>query len=194
MQPYEDNRDPAVPPEVERRLRGLSQPGPGGDAYVIPPPPARTGPDVSGVGARVVETGGRVADAGLAAVAHFAIFFGFLGVGFLLSVAISVGIWLYSRRSPFVAYQAEQAGCYQVFVLVFNLGCAALLGVFLAGQIYWGWTWAGTAAALLIVFFIAWFPLSILYGLWGGLQVLLGRDFRYPVLGNWAARKRDRAA
>jgi hypothetical protein len=191
MQSPEDNPTPAVPPEVERRLRGLSQPGAGGDAYVIPPPPARTGPDVSGVGARVVQTGGQVADAGLAALAHFAILFGFFGVGFLITLAITVSIWLYSRRSSFVAYQAEQAGCYQAFVFAFNIGCAVLFGAFLGARVYWGWDWAGAAAGLLVVFFVAWFPISILYGAWGGLQVLLGRDFRYPYFGRRAARKRD---
>ncbi len=183
MQPYNDNPPPAVPPDLERRLRGLSQPGPADDAYLIPPPPARTGPDVGVVGSRVVQTGGRVADAGLAAMSHFAILFGFLGFGFVISLAISVGIWLYSRRSPYVEYHARQAGCYQAFVFLFNIGLAVLLGVFLAGQLYWGWTWAGGAAALLIVFFVVWFPISILYGAWGGLMVLLGRNFRYPYFG-----------
>jgi hypothetical protein len=182
MQPTDDNPPSAVPPEIEARLRGLSQPGPG-DAYVLPPPPARSGPDIGGVGSRVAETGGRVADASLAALSHFAILFGFFGVGFLLSLAISLGIWFYSRRSPYVEYHARQAGCYQAFVFVFNIGCAVLFGTLLAGQIYWGWTWAGPATTCLLVFFIAWFPISILYGAWGGLMVLLGRDFRYPYFG-----------
>jgi hypothetical protein len=183
MQPSDDNPPPAVPPDLEARLRGLSQPGATGDTYVIPPPPARSGPDVSGMGARVVETGGRVADAGLAALSHFAIVFGFFGVGFLLSLAITGIIWLRSRRSSYLAYQSQQAGCYQVFVLVFNLACAGVFGVFVAGWLYWGWTWAWTAAAVVVVFFIAWFPLSILYGIWGGVMVLMGRDFRYPYFG-----------
>ena len=72
-------------------------------------------------------------------------------------------------------------------MLVFNLGCAALLGVFLALSIYLHWEWANTAALLLILFFILWFPISILYGAWAGLLVLLGRDFRYPYFG----RKRN---
>lgn len=182
MQPT-DNPPPPVPPEIEARLRGLSQPGATGDSYLIPPPPARTGPDLGGVGARVVETGGRVADAGLAAVSHFAILFGFLGFGFLISVAITAIIWLRSRRSPYVEYHARQAGCYQAFVFVFNIALTVLFGTFLAGQIYWGWTWAGGAATYLLVFFLAWFPISILYGAWGGLMVLLGRDFRYPYFG-----------
>jgi hypothetical protein len=169
-----------IPAEVERRLRELSQPGAADSPYVLAPPPT-AGP--GGAGTRVVQTAGRAADAGMAAVAHFAILFGFLGIGFLISLAISGVIWLYSRRSPYVAFHAQQAGCYQLFLLGFNLGCAALLGVLLALNIYLHWEWAGTAALLLVVLFIAWFPISILYGAWGGLMVLMGRNFRYPYLG-----------
>ena len=181
----DENTPPAVPPDVERRLRELSQPGRATDPYVLAPPPAV--PPSATAGTRVVETAGRAADAGLAAVAHFAILFGFFGIGFLLSLAISGLIWLYSRRSPLVAFHAQQAGCYQIFVLGFNLACAGLFGAFLAMSIYLRWEWANTAALLLVLFFILWFPISILYGAWAGLMVLLGRDFRYPYFG----RKRN---
>jgi hypothetical protein len=186
----DENTPPAVPPEVERRLRELSQPGRAADPYVLAPPPAA--PPIVTTGPRVAETAGRAAGAGLAALAHFAILFGFVGIGFLLSLAISGIIWLYSRRSPEVAFHAQQAGCYQIFVLVFNLGCAVLFGVFLAMSIYLHWEWAGTAALLLVVFFVLWFPISILYGAWAGLMVLLGRDFRYPYFGRMRNLPRER--
>ena len=53
---------------------------------------------------------GRATDAGLAALAHFGIVFGLLGFGFLVSLAIDAAIWLYSRRSPYAAFQARQSG------------------------------------------------------------------------------------
>ena len=176
-----------VPPEVERQLRALSQPDRADDPYLLAPPPGRTGPDPTRIAGQATQVASRAADAGLAALSHFAILFGFLGVGFLLSIGINLAIWLYSRRSSYVAFHARQAGCYQCFVLVFNLGLAALLGVFLAAQIYLHWDWAGTAAWLIILLFIVWFPLSILYGVWAGLRVLLGNNFRYPYFGRRAA-------
>src|SRR5439155_18980109 len=54
----------------------------------------------------------------LSALAHGAIAFGLLGVGFLVSLAISAAIWLYGRRSPEVRFHSEQAGCYQCSVLL----------------------------------------------------------------------------
>src|SRR5215211_5509037 len=36
----DENPPPAVPPDVERRLRELSQPGRAADPYVLTPPPA----------------------------------------------------------------------------------------------------------------------------------------------------------
>jgi uncharacterized Tic20 family protein len=190
--PGPDDHPPAVPPDVERRLRELSQPGRTADPYVLAPPP--TAPPQTQVGTRVVETAGRAADAGLAALAHFAILFGFFGVGFLLSLAISGAIWLYSRRSPYVAFHAQQAGCYQIFVLVFNIGYWVLLGalVYVGGQLHWE---AGTITAvvtLMIGLFILWFVLSILYGAWAGLRVLLGHDFRYPYFGRARNLPRER--
>src|SRR4051812_22718982 len=62
------------------------------------------------------------ADRRVAAVAHLSIAVGvFIGVGFLLGLAINLVIWLRSRRSPFVEYHSEQAGTYQFVVFVLNI-------------------------------------------------------------------------
>src|SRR3712207_8168808 len=55
-------------------------------------------------------------DRGLAVLAHASIGFGFLGIGFLLGLAINVIIWLRSRRSSYLAVQSEQAGAYQLAI------------------------------------------------------------------------------
>src|SRR5690242_14232678 len=82
---------PPVPADVLRDVTRLSQPPPqGADPYVLAPPPAQA----------PREAGPAIHDRVLAAVAHAAIIFGFLGIGLLFSLAISVGLWLYSRSSP----------------------------------------------------------------------------------------------
>src|SRR5689334_7751649 len=82
---------PTVPSDVLREVTQLSQPpAPGADAYVLAPPPAWS-PEQQPTPAH---------DRLLAAIAHAAIIFGFLGIGFLVSLGINLGLWLYSRHSP----------------------------------------------------------------------------------------------
>ena len=125
----------------------------------------------------------------LSALAHGAIAFGLLGVGFLVSLAISAAIWLYGRRSPEVRFHSEQAGCYQCSVLLINLVWIVLLGVAGGFSIFsvinrrsdWGlegWVAVG------FILWLLWFVGSILYGLVAATLVLLGKDFKYPVIGN----------
>src|SRR5438445_9060773 len=102
----------------------------------------------------------------LSALAHGAIAFGLLGVGFLVSLAISAAIWLYGRRSPEVRFHSEQAGCYQCSVLLVNLLFVLFLGVtggfslfkVLRGESDWG---TGCLTALGLIVFLAWVVGSI---------------------------------
>ncbi len=146
----------------------------GGDAWLVPPPPPR--PPSAG-------------DRALAALAHGAIVFGFVGIGFLLALGINLGLWLYSRRSDYVGYHARQAGCYQAFVLVFNLGLAfVILLLFGFYLLYPQWTAVGALAGWLLVAGLVWFAGSILFGVAGAVLVLLGRPFAYPWLGRRGGR------
>jgi len=138
---------------------------------------------------RLRAVGGRATDATLAAVTHAAILFGLFGVGFVITLAINGGIWLYSRRSPFVAYHAQQAGCYQCFVVVVNILYLALGGTLLGvAAVYPQWGFVGPLLFVVAVTGVVWFVLSILYGVWAAVRVLLGRPFAYPVFGRLAAR------
>jgi uncharacterized Tic20 family protein len=139
------------------------------------------------------------ADRRLAAVAHLSIGFGiFIAVGFLLGLAINAVIWLRGRHSPIVSFHAEQAGTYQLVVLLTNLALAAvwIVGVFVmlgGSQLGEGMLSArqivmGLWLALLPIGII-WYVGTILYGLYGGLMVALGREFSYPVIGPWVARR-----
>ena len=168
-----------VPPEVLRQVTQLSDPGrERNDRYVIQPPPPRP-----------QSLPGHAADTSLAAVSHFAIAFGFVGIGFLLSIAINFGIWLYGKRSPYVAFHAQQAGSYQVFVLLFNVLCIVLILVLIPSPLVWGWNVLFSALGWLMIIPLAiWYVFSIIYGIWGGFRVLAGRDFRYPFFGRSGKR------
>ena len=153
---------------------------------------------------RAVWTG---SDRLLAATAHAAIGFGFLGIGFLLSLAISAVIWLVSRRSPHVSVHAEQAGTYQLCVLAVNV--VAVLGWVTASVVIFGrvvflppadasaveqaLTPVAVVLWLLVVpLFVLWYVGTIAYGLLGAVRVLLGYEFWYPIFGAWALRKQGR--
>ena len=140
----------------------------------------------------------------MATLAHAAIGFGFLGIGFLLSLAINVAIWLMSRRSPHVAIHAEQAGAYQLSVFVINVlvvvawlaASVALFGrvVFFppaeVGEIERAaWPLAVGLWLLAVPIFGVWHVASIALGLIGALRVAAGQPFWYPFWGRWARRK-----
>jgi uncharacterized Tic20 family protein len=142
------------------------------------------------------------ADRGLAVLAHASIGFGFFGIGFLLGIAINAVIWLRSRKSSYVAVQAEQAGTYQLLVLLINI---ALVLIWITALVY---VFAGDstlgpaelsvrqiAAGLwlaLIPLFLIWYAASIFYGLWAAYRVSQGKEFWYPIVGSWARRRAER--
>ncbi|MGI8587555.1 MAG: DUF4870 domain-containing protein [Chloroflexia bacterium] len=150
------------------------------DPYVLEPPPTR----------RVSDVGSRAADQALAGLAHGAIIFGFLGIGFLMSLGIAGGVWLYGRHAPYVEYHAKQAGCYQIFVLLVNILTLILIGVmFGVSLLYPQWGFAGTLAWGLLIVWACWFVGSILFGVLAAVLVLLGKPFAYPYFGRRAARR-----
>jgi uncharacterized Tic20 family protein len=138
-------------------------------------------------------------DRRIAAVAHVSIGFGVIvGVGFLLGLAINLVIWLRSKRSPFVELHAEQAGAYQLIVLLTNIVLVALgitvVVAFLADvevltrglsvkQVLMG-TWVATLPLQIV-----WFFGTIILGVYAGIVVAVGGDFSYPIIGPWARRR-----
>jgi uncharacterized Tic20 family protein len=141
----------------------------------------------------------RDADRTLAILAHASIGFGFVGIGFLLGLLINAVIWLRSRRSSYLAVQSEQAGAYQLAVLLVNVGLIAAWAFVLVYAIF-GDSELGAAqlsgrqiaAGLwlaLIPLFLVWYVGSILYGLYGATRIARGHDFWYPFFGAWARRR-----
>ena len=136
-------------------------------------------------------------------LAHASIGFGFVGIGFLLGLAINGVIWLRSRRSSFVNVHAEQAGAYQLAVFLINVTLVVVLGASGVYLIFAGSTLgpgelsspqllAGLWLALLPLALL-WYVGSIAYGLYGAWKVARGREFWYPVFGAWARRRADLA-
>lgn len=157
-------------------------------------------------GREIARRGAGVAGKGgerlLAAAAHGAIAFGFVGIGFLLSLAITAVIWLVSKKSPYVREQSDRAGRYQIFVVLANI---ALIGLWIVGFVLliylsnwqgWGaggwqgwnrldWRWFlvildGLLLLVSLPLLIAWFFGTIAYGVYAALRALRGDDFHYP--------------
>jgi uncharacterized membrane protein len=132
-------------------------------------------------------------DRTLAALAHGAIAFGIFGVTFPVALGVSAFLWLYSRRSPQVRFHAEQAGCYQCLVLLVNaifVAVLALSGGFAIFESLQGRPWQmEPLLALGFVLFGLWFVGSIVYGLVATIMVLRGKEFKYPIIGDWAKRR-----
>jgi len=140
-------------------------------------------------------------DQRIAAIAHLSIGFALIpGIGFMMGLAINAVIWLRSKRSPVVEFHAEQAGAYQLAVLLINVALVASW-IAIAGTTIGGFDWHIGSVAL-------WQPLTallclltpliavsyfgtILYGVYGGLLVAAGKEFSYPVYGPWARRRLD---
>jgi uncharacterized Tic20 family protein len=164
-------------------------------------------------GLRVAGTG---TERAMAAVSHGAIAFGFVGIGFLLSLAITAVIWLASKKSPYLQEQSDRAGRYQIYVIVVNVVAIILwlLGLALLGYLVgWEGLWNGSIQrtgglgprwiivaldALLLVIalpiFAVWYVGTILYGIYGAYRALSGHDFRYPPpFWKRGRRARDRA-
>jgi hypothetical protein len=166
----------------------------------------RAVPHPVGTTIRRVEGGGHYI---LAVLAHAGIALGFFGVGFLASLAISVLIWLFSKRSRYLYFHSEQAGLYQLLVFLINIADALiLLGL---GVLFWHIEFGPDAPApssftdllaklgaiieylmLPLLIYLVWFVGSILYGVFGAIMVAAGREFSYPWIGNYIKRKMKR--
>jgi hypothetical protein len=143
-------------------------------------------------------------DRALAVLAHAAIGFGLFGISLLVSVIISLVIWVVSRRRRHVAIHAEQAGLYQLVVFIVNVvvvvgwlaatvplfGQAILTFPFIApGGLARAPGWLVALWLLAVPLFALWYVGTIALGLIGAARVALGYPFWYPVIGPWARRK-----
>jgi uncharacterized Tic20 family protein len=104
----------------------------------------------------------------------------------IFGFVVPLHIWLTQRDwSRFVQFHALQALLYQMagpplIGIVFWLIFAGVFGGFPGGF---------ALRCVLALLFVAAWMLYILWGILGARRVLSGRDFFYPLLGKWVARK-----
>ncbi len=132
----------------------------------------------------------------LAGLAHGSILLGVLtnGVG---GIAAALVIWLSQKeKSVFVSTQALQALVYQVVTTVIGLLVWCFWGLLLLALVLPpvisdpdayesappDSLWVGLA--LMVVPLGIW-GLTVLYGLYGAVSSLGGRDFKYVIIGDW---------
>ena len=116
-----------------------------------------------------------------AMLAHLSILLN-LVTGFLGVVAPLAIYMIYKDRSRYVAYHSLQS---LIFQLVWWVGGGFLIGA--------AWAITGILSAVLIgllcipiALVLSLIPLAALgYGIYGGVQVSQGRDFKYWLVGDW---------
>ena len=131
----------------------------------------------------------------LAALAHGSVILFFLGpIG-------AIVIWSIQRtKSKYVRYHALQAMGYQafafwiwfvsIFIVTFALMGISILFFAIMGD--------GPSSSPQVMFFIQPLMMLIIFGMWGLMFLLgfvgavfcmMGKEFRYPIIGNWLQRK-----
>jgi uncharacterized Tic20 family protein len=134
----------------------------------------------------------------LAALAHGSILLGIFtsGIGGIITALI---LWITQKdKSRYVAQQSLQALVYQAITFLVTMlawCCWGMLWMFIIFVPLMSNPQAFEAAPppgifgglfLMVVPFAVW-GLTILYGLWGAISCLSGRDFKYAIIGNWLA-------
>ncbi len=116
-----------------------------------------------------------------AMLAHLSVLLNLI-TGFLGGAAAIIIYFLYKDRSRLVAYHAMQAFIFQAITW---LGAGLIAGLFIA---------VGSALAFLLIpllclvpgfLILLLIPVSLIYGIIGGVKVNNGEDFRYWQVGDW---------
>lgn len=116
-----------------------------------------------------------------AMLAHLSVLLN-LVTGFLGGIAAIIIYFVYKDRSRLIAYHAMQSFIFQTITW---LGAGMLAGLFIG---------FGSALAILIIpllclipgfLFLLLIPVSLIYGIIGGVKVNNGEDFRYWQVGDW---------
>lgn len=129
-----------------------------------------------------------------AAMGHFAVIIPIWG---LLAPA---WLWLnHKLHSPWLKFQSAQTTIYQVIVnlLYFGLTFGSIV-IGLGSMVLFALTvdlgeWTPVAGMLVMICLLGCtgliIPLFHILGQWAGLQTLRGRNFKYPLLGGWLAKR-----
>lgn len=116
-----------------------------------------------------------------AMLAHLSVLLNLI-TGFLGGIAAIIIYFIYKDRSRFVAYHAMQAFIFQAITWI---GAGLVSGILIA---------IGGALSFLIIpllclipgfLILLLIPISLIYGIIGGVKVNNGEDFRYWQVGDW---------
>jgi uncharacterized Tic20 family protein len=128
-----------------------------------------------------------------ASMGHFAVIIPLWGLLAPVYLWISQG-----KNSAYLKFQSAQTTLYQVFVnlLIFGLTFISivlgLVSILLFASFMDLGEWTAVAGMMVMILCLGFagliIPLFHILGQWAGLQVLRGRDFRYPLLGGWVAK------
>ena len=129
----------------------------------------------------------------MAGLAHISV------VMFGWGIIVPVVVWVTEReKSRFASFQALQALAYQLFSMLLYMVCAIGVMIPAMGIQFLAFTIPDdpNAAAPLFAFIailgmmavFCFMGLYTLVGIIGGILSFMGKDFHYPLLGNWLER------
>ncbi|QRN83535.1 DUF4870 domain-containing protein [Chloroflexota bacterium] len=116
-----------------------------------------------------------------AMLAHLSVLLN-LVTGFLGGIAAIIIYFVYKDRSRFVAYHAMQSFIFQAITW---LGAGLVSGILISIGAGFGFLIIPLLCLIPGFLILLLIPISLIYGVIGGVKVTNGEDFRYWLIGDW---------
>ena len=116
-----------------------------------------------------------------AMLAHFSVLLNLI-TGFLGGIAAIIIYFIYKDRSRLIAYHAMQSFIFQSITWI---GAGLLSGLFIGFGSAFGFLILPLLCLIPGFLILLAIPISLVYGLVGGVKVNNGEDFRYLQVGDW---------
>ncbi|MBG0786443.1 MAG: DUF4870 domain-containing protein [Anaerolineaceae bacterium] len=116
-----------------------------------------------------------------AMLAHLSVLLN-LVTGFLGGIAAIIIYFIYKDRSRFVAYHAMQSFIFQAITW---LGAGLVSGILISLGAGFGFLIIPLLCLIPGFLILLLIPISLIYGVIGGVKVTNGEDFRYWLIGDW---------
>lgn len=116
-----------------------------------------------------------------AMLAHFSVLLNLI-TGFLGGIAAIIIYFVYKDRSRLIAYHAMQSFIFQSITWI---GAGLLSGLFIGFGSAFGFLILPLLCLIPGFLILLAIPISLVYGLVGGVKVNNGEDFRYLQVGDW---------
>lgn len=176
LNPSPSNKEPGEPKPAPRSSRAVKK-----EPAVEKSKPGEVSPGTASVNPYAPRPVSPNEERTWAMLAHLSVLLNLI-TGFLGGIAALVIYFVYKDRSRFVAYHAIQAFLFQTITW---LGAGLVAGVLIT---------LGSALAFLLIpllclipgfLILLLVPISLIYGIIGGVKVSNGEDFRYWQVGDW---------